>query len=44
MLIEILKTENLQPISKTKLMEIRKFNDSAQIPEILVYFKKTSTN
>jgi len=44
MLIEILKTENLQPISKTKLMEIRKFNDSAQIPEILVYFKKTTAN
>lgn len=44
MLIDILKTENLQPISKTKLMEIRKFNDSAQIPEILVYFKKTSAN
>jgi hypothetical protein len=41
MLIEILKTENLQPISKTKLMEIRKVNDSAQIPEILVYFKKS---
>lgn len=39
-LIEILKVENLQPIGKTKLIEIRKTNENAQIPEILVYLSK----
>lgn len=44
MLIEILKTEKLPPIEKEKVIEMRKVTEFAHIPEIGVYYKKTSAN
>ncbi|WP_268847011.1 hypothetical protein [Flavobacterium aestivum] len=39
-LIEILKTEKLQPIEREKVIEMRKITEFAHIPEIAVYYKK----
>lgn len=38
--IEILKTENLQPVNQLKISEWRKENEYANTPEILIYHKK----
>lgn len=40
-IIEILKTEKLKPIEKKKLVELRKDNKHINVPEILVYFRKS---
>jgi hypothetical protein len=39
-LVEMLRTEKLQPIEKSKIIEMRKDNEFVNAPEILVYLRK----